>query len=260
MDARKTVAHNGSNFDQYLLVYYYATQITAGADVFPTNYHELLICIFLLLFGAIIIGFVIAQFSELLENHTRRQRFKTEEIDAIQSVMFHLRISEKTQRKVLEYYDMIMDSPFDHNEKAFQSLNHSIRELIVLFQANESIKKLSFIHKNNLEIVTLLSHNMKIESFQAGDIIIKQNNQSYKFYFIMVGLVEVILEEKDYEFYAQEEVERQFENLKRADGTQKREQVYMCNQPNERQESNAENGSCSGRMQTQTPVNYFIIL
>jgi hypothetical protein len=68
----------------------------------------------------------------------------------------------------------------------------------------------------------------------------------------MVGLVEVILEDEDYEFYLQQEVDSQLDNLKRVKKKATRQQVYLNDQASERQESNVNYGS--GRNQTLTPV------
>jgi signal-transduction protein with cAMP-binding, CBS, and nucleotidyltransferase domain len=51
---------------------------------------------------------------------------------------------------------------------------------------------------------------MTIESFQAGDIIIKQHEAGTKFYFIMKGFAEVMIENEDYEYYNSKAVQHNF--------------------------------------------------
>jgi CRP-like cAMP-binding protein len=58
---------------------------------------------------------------------------------------------------------------------------------------------------------------MTIESFQAGDIIIKQHEAGTKFYFIMKGFAEVMLENEDYEYYNSKAVQDNFEDHKKTE-------------------------------------------
>ena len=117
-----------SIFDQYVLTYYYSTFAVVSVDYIPTNSLEIYSAILILLFGAVLIGVVIAQFSNLLEILTSKQRLETEELDSLNSTMLLLRIKEKTQKKVSEFYEQINKSPYEYKKNAFYNLNNSLKK------------------------------------------------------------------------------------------------------------------------------------
>jgi len=100
----------------------------------------------------------------------------------------------------------------------------------MLFQIDGTISKISFIHHNNYELLQSLADNMYIESFQAGDIIIKQNDIGRKFYFIIEGLAEVFLENEDYEFFNPDLVKEYFGELKLKNKGNNRKDKYEVNE------------------------------
>ena len=182
-------------------------------DFYPIGELETFSCILMLISGAILLGVVIAQFSSLLENLTSQQRRETEELDLINEVMFQLRLKETTQKRVLKFYEKMKESSYQYKERAFEKLNHSIKELIILFQIDDTLNKISFIHQNNYELVQMIAFSMTVESFQAGDVIIKQDDIGSKFYFIIQGHVEVFIDNEDYEFFNGIEVRKFYDSL-----------------------------------------------
>ncbi|CAI2370830.1 unnamed protein product [Moneuplotes crassus] len=213
LDFKYTIMFNSSNYDEYVLTYYYATAFSIMTnESYPTNESQITAAIIILILGGTLLGVVIAQFSNLLEIMTSQQRKKNEDLDTLNSSMFNFRITESMQKKVLDFYDLLYESKYQYKECAFETLNHPTREMISLFQIHDTLKSISFLHKSNFELVRSLSEKMVIETFQAGDIIIKQDDIGTKFCLIIEGLAEVFLEYQDYDFYTPAVVKEHYDS------------------------------------------------
>ena len=103
---------------------------------------------------------------------------------------------------------MTTDSTQHYDKRAFEHLNNFLQEQIVLLKSRETISRISFIDINKEEKLKALVLNLEIEHFQSGDIVLKQGEYGHKFCFIISGLMEVILENKDYKFYDQNNVDQ----------------------------------------------------
>lgn len=101
---------------------------------------------------------------------------------------------------------MTTDSTQYYDKRAFEHLNNFLQEQIILMKSRETISRISFIDINKEEKLKALALNLEIEHFQSGDIVLKQGDYGHKFCFIIDGLMEVILENKDYRFYDQNNV------------------------------------------------------
>ena len=113
--------------------------------------------------------------------------------------MFHLRLPEELQNKILNYYDNIADKNYTSVVNAFEFLNDSLKETIAWFIGKEAIKNLKIkdTMSGNIDktrFYKTLSSSLMIEHFQEGDIILKQGDVNDKIFFIIDGIVEVILE------------------------------------------------------------------
>ena len=88
-DFKQTVLYGDSSaFQKYNLVYYYAIITLIGADLMPKSETELVATILLLILGPLMMGLLIAEFSNVLYILTKRERNKTEIQDMITSTMF----------------------------------------------------------------------------------------------------------------------------------------------------------------------------
>lgn len=72
---------------------------------------------------------------------------------------------------------------------------------MTLHRTQTSLNKHRLLSDDKLEEYHDLVSQMRIETFQYGDIILKQNNINNKIFFIIEGMVEIILENQDYDFY-----------------------------------------------------------
>ena len=196
LDSGETILYqeDKSVYEKYNLINYYAISSLIGADIIPQSESQLLAAVLLIVLGPILIGILIGEFADVISVLTSTARHKNEQIDMINSAMFYLKLSEDMRNRINEYYDMISESHYYYEKEAFKGLNDHLRETIIMFKAQKEISKISFINDTSSEIIKVLLLNLEIEYFLAGDIILKQGEIGHKFYFIIDGLMEVVLE------------------------------------------------------------------
>ena len=69
---------------------------------------------------------------------------------------------------------MITESNYYYEKRAFDSLNDFYQDKITLLKSHETISKMPFMNTNSNEHLKMVIMNLEIESFQSGDIILKQ--------------------------------------------------------------------------------------
>lgn len=213
-DAKDTAAYNGTRFYRYNLFYYYSSLILVGGDVLPSDFIELLVLIVLIFTSTVFIGMVIGEFASLLAAITKKERMKSEEIDIISSVMLSLRLSESIQDRVFEFYDKLTEAMYIKNSEVYSMISPQLADTVKLYQIKSSVSELSFLNQKNKRQIELFWRHVKLDFQLAGDVIIKQGTNNSYFYFVWKGLVEVLFEHYDYDYYNHKRVERFIAHLK----------------------------------------------
>lgn len=130
-----------------------------------------------------------------------------EEADIVSMIMISLRIPEHVQRRVLEYYEELIEGKFVKNPEMYKLLSTNMTEFIKLYQIKESVKGLSFIDHTNLQQIEKFAACTSISFYLPGDIIIRQGEQNSKLYYVHEGIVEVIQHDVDFLYFDHREVE-----------------------------------------------------
>ena len=190
IDSGVTNLYTAGIMSEYLMIFYYAAQVIIGSDLIPSNEIEILWGIFIWVIGPVLMGIIIGQFSDLLNDITKRQRLANEELDIINNWMLQLRIPEDLQTRVLNYYDKIKGKHSTTIEQAFEFLNDSLKETIAWFLGKDAFNNLNIkmnISDNDSQerFYKTFSMSMSIEHYQEGDVIIKQGDFNDKIYFII---------------------------------------------------------------------------
>lgn len=172
---------NASTFKKYNLVYNYAILALTGDDILPQSYDQVLVALLYVMSGPMLIGILIGNFTDIVYVLTSNERKKNDEVDMIETLMFGLQLPENIQNRVNEYYDMISDSTYFIDSKAFEMLNETMRDSIIMYKAEKSVSKIPFIKNTADEQVKALLLHLEIEYFQSGDLILKQGEIGHKF-------------------------------------------------------------------------------
>ena len=64
--------------------------------------------------------------------------------------MTALKISEETQNRVLEYYELKNNMRFVKNEMFYKLINENLTKIVRLFQTEDAIRELGLFDKHNM--------------------------------------------------------------------------------------------------------------
>ncbi|CAI2365644.1 unnamed protein product [Moneuplotes crassus] len=206
LDYRVTSAYTTDSLSAYNMFYYYACIILVGSEILPTDNTELLVSTLLLFLGTIFIGMIIGEFASLLSALTKKDREKSEEVDIISTIMLNLRLPEKIQDRIFDYY-------YGMNES--QYVPNSITETIKYYQTRPGIRKLLFLDSRKSHQLDAFCKDLELCYFLSGDIILKQGLDNEYVYFIIEGFVEVILEHNDFEYFDFKKVQQYIAHKKK---------------------------------------------
>lgn len=207
LDSRDTKAYTAPQLTKYNLFYYYAALILVGSEILPTDNGELLFGILLIFVSTILIGMVIGEFASLLASITKKERLKSEELDVIATIMVSLRLPEDLQDRVLQYYDQMNEANYIKNEQIYDTISPSLKDAVKLFQNNKSIKEISFLNIANISQIESFWSSLEMMFYLPGDIVIKQGEENQYLYVVNSGIVEVILEHRDFAYFNSKSVE-----------------------------------------------------
>ena len=188
-------------YSRYNLFIYYAAVIIVGNEILPTDQLEMMIATLLLFVSTIFIGVVIGEFASLLSAITKKERLKSEEVDIISTVMLNLQIKEGVQDRVFDFYNEMSEARFIKTPHLYELINPNLTHHLKMYQINTCIREISFLSFKNLNEIEAFSRELEIVFFLSGDIILKQGFSNEYLYIVDKGLVEVILEHNDFEYF-----------------------------------------------------------
>ncbi|CAI2367246.1 unnamed protein product [Moneuplotes crassus] len=203
-----TVLYTENNvFSEYFLIYYYSLTSLIGADLLPSTFTELYSGILLYILGPIMFGILIGNFSNILYDFTKAERESMEVLDMITQTMFSLRLPIDMQNRVSDFFDIVTQSRMEYNKKAFKSLNHALSNKILVTQCSNTFSQFWEKGTPQERNIRKIAGYLEISHFQMGDIILKQGEKGGKVFFIIDGLTEILLENEDFQYYQQKNVD-----------------------------------------------------
>jgi hypothetical protein len=162
LDSKITNAYTATRFTRYNIFFYYAAITLVGSEIIPSDQMELIIATLLIFVSTIFIGMVIGEFASLLSSITKKERLKSDEVDIISTVMFSLRLSERLQDRVFEFYYDMNEAQYIQNPTIYQLINPNLTHHLKMYQINASIKEISFLSFDNLNEIEAFSRELEL--------------------------------------------------------------------------------------------------
>ena len=114
-------------YQTYVILFYYACLALLGNDYVPTDTYEIMLAFVLVLVGAISIGVIIGQFSQLLSDADKAKRRKNDQYDRLTSKMTNLRVPEEIYSRITEYYEEKGKIRFISDRNVYKFFNKTIK-------------------------------------------------------------------------------------------------------------------------------------
>eukprot|EP00597_Dinobryon_sp_UTEXLB2267_P011107 CAMPEP_0170103660 /NCGR_PEP_ID=MMETSP0020_2-20130122/3637_1 /TAXON_ID=98059 /ORGANISM="Dinobryon sp., Strain UTEXLB2267" /LENGTH=1243 /DNA_ID=CAMNT_0010327291 /DNA_START=886 /DNA_END=4617 /DNA_ORIENTATION=- len=183
---------NESTAVQYLWSLYWtiATLTTVGyGDVTASNTYERILNIFILLIGASVFGFIIANVSSILDNIDRKGSVAVDKITKITEYLRHKNCPAVIADSIVNHFRQVYSLQATHDGmELLADLPTNIKNKILLIQYRAKLEKIAiFRHVPNKSVCLYLFEMMNPIFYQPGHVIMSEGEKASEILFMVSG-------------------------------------------------------------------------
>ena len=181
---------------QYIYSIYWAltTLTTVGyGDIVPTNMPERLYCLFAMLMGAMMFGYMMSTIGSMVTTMDKQAALVEEKMDAVKEWMLSRNIPRPLVIRVRKYYEhyYTRKSAFDE-EDIVRGLTPALRTEVTSLLLRDSLGHFPLLSLLGVEFQQEIYPRLKPVSYANMDVIYNRGDSSEDIYFLRKGLVDVL--------------------------------------------------------------------
>lgn len=187
---------NSSLFSKYMASLYWATVTctTVGyGDILPVNYFELVLCLFIIVFGVAVFSYILSNLSSQFSEITRSNAMNQERIQQIDQLDQKFKIGANLVDKLTSYFNNYnAELELETNQEMsylLKILPSTLKTQLAKFLYQDAILVNRFLQDRDDNFYSKYLEELKQERFVKGDVISKIGNRVENIYFIMNGVV-----------------------------------------------------------------------
>ena len=170
------------------------TMATVGyGDITPNTTPQMLFAIVVMILGAGVYGYVIANVASILANiDPARVRYR-EMVERLSVFMRYRDIPTELQKRILDYNSYLWEKRLGYDESAaVEGLPPTLRAEVSLYLNREIIQKVPMFRDASEEFIRAVALEMRPVIFTPGDYIMRSGETGAEMYFISRGSVEIV--------------------------------------------------------------------
>lgn len=170
------------------------TMATVGyGDITPTTNGQMIFAIAVMILGAGVYGYVIANVATILANIDPAKVRYREMVEKLTAFMRYRNIPPQLQERILDYNSYLWEKRLGYDESAaISGLPPSLRAEITLYLNKEVIEKVPMFQGASEEFIRAVALEMAPMIFLPGDYIMRAGEPGAEMYFISRGSIEII--------------------------------------------------------------------
>ena len=177
---------------QYLWSFYWtaATLTTVGyGDIFATNTGERVLNILILLVGASVFGFIVANVSSIIDHVDRKRSVITDKVTEISEYLKSKNCPTELKDSIVNHFRQVYSLQLEHHGRDFLSaLPIHIKNRILLVQYNSKIRYIPiFRYIPNKSVCLYLFELMKPIFYQPGQLLVREGDRGNEILFVVSG-------------------------------------------------------------------------
>lgn len=189
-------AHEGPVSKQYVYSIYWSltTLTTVGyGDITPTNMPERYYCLFAMLIGAMMFGYMMSTIGSMVTTMDRQAAAFEEKMDEVKEWMTTRNIPRKLLIRVRKYYEhyYTRKSAFDE-EEIVRGLTPALRAEVTTILLRDSLGHFPLLNALGVEFQQEVYSQLKPVSYANQDVIYAKGSPSEDIYFVRKGQVDVL--------------------------------------------------------------------
>lgn len=170
------------------------TLTTVGyGDITPYNNAQIIYAIAVMIIGAGLYGYIIANVANILANiNPARVRF-LENMERLTAFMNYRNLPAGLQRRIRDYYGYLWDNRLGYDESTvISALPVSLRTDVSLFLNRDIIERVPLFRGASEDFVREIALQLRPAVFTPGDYVFKAGEHGEDMYFISRGTLDVI--------------------------------------------------------------------
>lgn len=178
--------------DQYIASLYFSvtTLTTTGyGDILPVNNQERLLTIFIMVVGASVFGYVVANVAVLVTGSSLLEVLASRRVNILKEFLLESKCNAHLSAQVLNHF--VQASKVIHStdvNAAYDKLPTSIRDKILFHVNRETLDRIPlFRHIDNLSVKLYLLSLMTVKVGAAGRCLIKNGKSGSEIFFLVAG-------------------------------------------------------------------------
>ena len=171
--------------------------VILGSDIGPCTPWQSISCVFVCVFGSIFLAVIFGNVSLLLAKINSKFTVYNNKIRDLEAKLTQRNIPVFLKNRVLEYFDYCWRKKKIYDELLdFSELSAPLqRECLIYLHKDVILNVPLFSHLESNEILTIIQ-KLKTEIYMPEDLIIREGELGNQMYFLIEGVVEVILKSR----------------------------------------------------------------
>jgi CRP-like cAMP-binding protein len=187
-DASKSAYHN------YFASLYMCLLVVQGQNITIYDDSEYLFCIFVMVFGAVLMAVVFGNVAILIANYYESQSSHQKKMEWLFASMNRMKLPFELQNRINDYYQAMWErhGTLDGAVAAFiPELSRNLAYEVELFLRMDMINRAPIFQNCSAKVVQELVMELELQVFMPGDYIVVRGEVGNDMYFVQNGICEV---------------------------------------------------------------------
>lgn len=187
-------ANNSDPLHLYFASYYLSILVVMGQNITIYDDTEYIFCIFVMVFGAVLMAVVFGNVAILIANYYENQSSHQKKMEWLFASMNRMKLPNELQNRVNDYYQAMWErhGTLDGAVTAFiPELSRNLAYEVELFLRMDMINRAPIFQSCSAKVVQELVMELELQVFMPGDYVVVRGEVGNDMYFVQNGVCEV---------------------------------------------------------------------
>lgn len=186
--------NNNNPLHLYFASYYLSILVVMGQNITIYNDTEYVFCIFVMVFGAVLMAVVFGNVAILIANYYESQSSHQKKMEWLFASMNRMKLPNELQNRINDYYQAMWErhGTLDGAVTAFiPELSRNLAYEVELFLRMDMINRAPIFQSCSAKVVQELVMELELQVFMPGDYVVVRGEVGNDMYFVQNGICEV---------------------------------------------------------------------
>lgn len=188
------VSNNPDPVHLYFASYYLSILVVMGQNITIYDDTEYIFCIFVMVFGAVLMAVVFGNVAILIANYYENQSSHQKKMEWLFASMNRMKLPNELQNRINDYYQAMWErhGTLDGAVTAFiPELSRNLAYEVELFLRMGMINRAPIFQNCSAKVVQELVMELELQVFMPGDYVVVRGEVGNDMYFVQNGVCEV---------------------------------------------------------------------